>query len=261
MDLINIIILGIIQGVTEFLPVSSSGHLVLAHHFTNLKTESNMVLDVVLHLGTLFAVLYVYRRDILSLCTGVLRGRRADLTYIGYMAVASVPVGIVGIMWGDYIESAFEKPFVVSIALLATAGILLASSRAHQKGRGELSLKRALIIGLAQAVAPLPGISRSGTTIATALLLGIHRREAGRFSFMIFLPAISGATLLKLRDIQSIDLPPGLVATGFFVSLITGLFALTILLKFVNRGKLHLFAPYCAGLSVVSFVLIYVFHL
>jgi undecaprenyl-diphosphatase len=254
--------IALVQGISEFIPVSSSAHIILAQHFTGLSSdvESDFAVNILLHLGTFVAVIYVYRDIIMELFKNLFSPntivRNEALSYIIYIFVASIPVGIAGVGFSDYFRTAFADPQFASAMLLVTAVILAYSGYAREKDTGEITLKTAVIVGIFQVCALFPGISRSGITITTALLLGISRERAGRFSFMIFLPAVGGATFLEIGKITQTDYSAGLLLTGFLTSLIVGILALKILLHFVNRGKLHLFSPYCLILGIIGIIIL-----
>ncbi len=257
MDYFFSMLMGLLQGFTEFLPVSSSGHLVLSQHLLGIKQES-LVLEVVLHLGTAFAILFVYREDIVALITGGfskdVEKKWVSWNLLGLLVVASIPAGIVGVFFKDFFEEVFMKPEISGFMLMVTAGFLFLSKWHTEKGR-IITYGSALFIGLAQAFAIFPGISRSGSTIVMALMLGLSRKESGRFSFYMALPAILGAAVLQIKDISEVVLPFGAILAGFVVSFVSGVIALKILLRFVEKGKLHYFAYYClpVGLAAVLF--------
>lgn len=260
MSFIKALILGIIQGLTEFLPVSSSGHLVLAQHFMKVVSDENLFFDVILHLGSVGAILIIYRKDIIELIANLFSKDKEkqsfSLRYALYVIIGCIPVGLVGVLLGDQIESVFTTPIIASVLLFVTAVLLFLSRFAKDPENGKLTWQKAALIGLAQAFTPLPGISRSGTTITTALLLGVSREEAGRFSFLMALPAIFGAALLEVKDIEAITLSFSAISAGFIGSFLTGIAALVILLKFVKQGKLHVFAWYCGAVGLISGILI-----
>ncbi|MCL2218923.1 MAG: undecaprenyl-diphosphate phosphatase [Chitinispirillia bacterium] len=273
METLKTLFLGIIQGLTEFLPVSSSGHLVLAQTFMGAggtgESGSAMLLEVMLHVATGIAVLWVFRKDIAGIITGCVSKdtivRKESLTYSGWIILGTIPAAFVGIFFNNQIEALFDTSkgtmpaYLTSFMLFVTAGLLLFSSWKKSNGAdgGKLTLIRVIAIGLIQAVAITPGISRSGSTIAMALLVGVSRTEAGRFSFMLALPAIFGAALLEARHVESwgalmtVDL-----AAGFIASLVVGIVALKLLLTFIQKGKLHYFGYYCAAAAVVSLALL-----
>lgn len=250
-------ILGGVQGIAEFLPISSSGHLVivaalLAGFAGRELPQEGAVMNVALHCGTLLAILFVYRSDILEL--------RRNPRLVLLMAVATVPVGAVGLLFKDEIESLFSEPMMAGIALLATAALLLAS-RSLQRATSDTQTVRlwsALVIGGFQAVAIIPGISRSGSTIAAGLICGLSRTESTRFSFLIAIPAIAGASLVKLRDvITGEDAVTGqwsAIAVGTLVSVVVGVFSLRLLIRIVVGDRLHWFAFYCIAVGGATIV-------
>lgn len=262
------ILLGIIQGISEFLPISSSGHLVLAQKYMELmggKTIGNsedITLEIILHLGTLIAIVVIYRNDIYDLFKNAfskdIAVRTPALHYMGAILVASVPIAIVGLKFKDAIETLFENPLYASSFLLLTGAILYASKFGRVKGAGTITYKNAIIIGCAQAFAILPGISRSGSTISTALLCGVDRKEAGRFSFLIFLPAVSGVTLkmfLELHEEGALGRIFSMeMGAGFLASVIMGFITLTLLLKFIDKGNFYIFSFYCIAVGAISTV-------
>ena len=251
-------LLGLIQGLTEFLPVSSSGHLVLAGHLIGLPS-TGLVFELLLHLATLAAVIFYYRTDVAALVLAVPRALRAPLK--GYrddaqvrlgllITAASVPTAAIGLAFKDQFEALAAYPQAVGAALLVTAALLLATHFIQSSERS-LDLRAALLIGLVQGMAITPGVSRSGATIALALLLGIATVEAARFSFLISIPAIAGAAILKLRDgFGQLDLLPSVL--GFLVALISGYIALRWLVALVKARRFAAFAPYCAAVGVLA---------
>jgi undecaprenyl-diphosphatase len=238
-------LLGLVQGLTEFLPVSSSGHLVLAGALIGVP-EGSLSFDIILHLGSLAAVLAVYFKDITALITGVFARRREDLTLAGLLILGSIPAGIAGFLLADRIESLFSSPAIVSGMLLFTGCVLFATRFAGTGQRPDPTPGGSLVIGLFQAIALVPGISRSGMTISAGLFVGVRRERAARFSFLLSIPAILGAALLDLTGsggIGSLDL--SVVAVGFIVAAITGYLALRLLIRFLAAGRFHFFAWYC----------------
>lgn len=255
MNLFESVALAVIQGLTEFLPVSSSGHLALASAFMSIPAGS-MAFEVVLHLGTLVAVLLVYGKDLVSIAGGVVRGRRESRLTALSLILASVPAGMVGVFLSERIEAVFGMPLVVSILMLLT-GTVLFLTKFSPPGRGEPGLRRGLFIGLFQALAVLPGVSRSGMTISAGLFRGVGRSEAARFSFLLSVPAILGAAVLELPEAEW-NTSVGVLAAGFAVSALVGYGALKLLLRFVGAGALHRFCWYCwaiGGFGTVWFLL------
>lgn len=254
------IALGVLQGLTEFLPISSSGHLVLGQVALGLQ-EPQLLFDVLLHVGTLAAVLYFYGRDvwrILRACLLALAGRREDRPSArtgGLIILGTIPAALVGLLLEDFIERAFGSPRAVSFALLATGALLYFTKSVPAGARGEdqVTWRDALLIGVFQAFAILPGISRSGSTIACALFLRIEREHAARFSFLLSIPAIGGAFVLKARhlaQISSPDILPFLVGT--IAAAGTGVLALAWLLRLVRGGNLRGFAYYCWAVGIAG---------
>lgn len=244
------ILLGLIQGIAEFLPISSSGHLVIFESLLGGSSE-NLELNVALHFGTLLSILLVYRKDFF----GVLFNPKLVLAII----VATLPVVVVGLFFKDYFETIFATPTVAGFGLLFTSALLFITPRVDSGERKleEIRLIDALVIGLFQAIAPMPGISRSGSTIVGGLIMGIRREAAAHFSFYIAVPAIAGATVLNAKDL--LEQGPGdtslaAVAAGTVVAFVTGFLALKWLLKLVVARKLIWFAWYClaAGLVVIT---------
>ncbi len=254
MTLLSVIVLAVIQGLTEFLPVSSSGHLALAGIIMKVP-DGDITFEIVVHLGTLMAVLAVYRRDLAELVSGLLRRQRESLVLAGLLFIGSIPAAAAGFLLADSIERAFENPLIVSIMLLVTGCVLFSTRFAGKGNRDNPSITGSLIVGISQAMALLPGISRSGFTISTGLFAGIKKEKAARFSFLLSIPAISGAAVLKLGDAGSSGIEYSLLLTGFAVSAITGYAALRILLKFLRAGKFSVFAWYCWVLGLTGLTL------
>ncbi|MCK4807654.1 MAG: undecaprenyl-diphosphate phosphatase [Candidatus Aegiribacteria sp.] len=257
MTLLSVIILAVIQGLTEFLPVSSSGHLALAGMIMKVP-EGDMTFEIVVHLGTLMAVLAVYKKDLTELISGVFRRKRESLVLVGLLIIASIPAALAGFFLADSIEKAFNSPVLVSVMLLITGCVLFSTRFVKSGNRNNPTITGSLIVGISQAMALLPGISRSGFTISTGLFAGIRKEKAARFSFMLSIPAIAGAAVLKLGDTGSSGIDLSLMITGFVISALTGYLALRILLKFLRAGKFSIFAWYCwlLGLSGLTVSLV-----
>jgi len=254
MEIYQGIILGIIQGLTEFLPVSSSGHLVLGQIYFNI-TESGLAFDVSVHMGTLAAVLVVYFsdiRDILGSLFRYVKGERSceeeNLNFAWCILAGSVPTALIGLGLKQFEDVLFTSSFLVGAMLLLTGTLLWLSKKYYRDSStgGGLNLSRAVFIGIVQGLAVIPGISRSGSTIAAAMFSGLDRTTAARFSFLLSVPAICGAQIISIKDVMEnggrID---PVTIYGTIVSFIVGLAALKFLLKLVHTGKFHLFAPYC----------------
>jgi undecaprenyl-diphosphatase len=256
MDLLTIALLALIQGITEFLPVSSSGHLVIAQHFLSWNRD-NVLLDATLHLGTAAAIVWVFRNDIRTLVAGLFSRdaakKRDSFRTSAFLALGTIPAAAAGLAFKGFFERMFLDPRTTGALFFVTAAFLFASAL-RKRLSAPLNARKAAAIGFAQALAILPGVSRSGTTISTALLLGTERKEAGRFSFLLGLPVIFGAALLELRGVSATSLPPGLFLAAFAISLAVGVIALKLLLGFIDRGKLHYFGYYLVALGVACLV-------
>ena len=252
--------LGITQGLTEFLPVSSSGHLVLFQQFVDVGSEE-VVFDLVLHLGTLIPVLWFYRDWVGKLVLDPFVGEgpfleRTGVKWLILLIAASIPTAIIGLTFEDVFEQMFANPATLVVSFTITAILLLLTRRFDRSENGrELTWPIAVVLGIAQGLAITPGISRSGTTIAVALMLGLEREEAARFSFLMSVPAISGGLLLQLRDVEvgALDVPQ--MAVGGIAALVSGYFALVLLVQLVRSGHLSHFAWYLFGAAALSLVL------
>jgi undecaprenyl-diphosphatase len=260
MDILQAILLGLVQGITEFIPVSSSGHLVLVPWLLGWP-EPGLVFDTFVHWGTLLAVLAYFWRDWLALITAWLRGlvrwdwRDPLARLMWLLIVGSIPAALIGFLLEDFFESLFGEPVWVSVFLLVTAGLLALSERLGSRRREIQDLRwiDSLVIGLGQAAAIAPGISRSGATIATGLFRGLERPAAARFSFLLSTPIILGAGLFQLMDLVSAPDPLAQVpalAAGFLAAAISGYVCIWALLRYLQRGRLYPFALYCAYLGV-----------
>ncbi len=255
-------ILGVVQGVTEFLPVSSSGHLVVFQNFLTTLDDA-VAFDLVLHIGTLLPVLWVYRSDLWSIATDLWLSitqkgeiplfERSGIRLFGLLIVGSIPTALIGLCFKDYFEALFHNMRMVGFAFGVTAVVLYCIRFAPDSKRGlrEFSWKHAVLIGLVQGLAITPGISRSGSTIAVALFLGLKRDLAARFSFMLSIPAITGAFLLKLGDADEVaQWTP--MAVGVVVAALSGYLALILLLKLVKSGDFSKFSWYLAPLAIFA---------
>ena len=253
MNVWEAIVLGALQGATEFLPVSSSGHLVVGQTLLGLEIQG-VQFEVVVHVATLISVIVMYRGRLIDLVRGTLRRDRDAWRYVGLLAVATLPAGIVGVFFRGAVEGLFESPFVPAGAFLVTGAILWSTRWAlrreewKQPGWGA-----ALLIGLAQAFALVPGISRSGTTVATALWLGVAAEEAAAFSFLMAIPVIAGAALLQIPELasQGLTISGAALAAGSAVAAITGILAIKAFVAVLARKTFHRFAIYCWALGTV----------
>jgi len=259
------VVLGLLQGLTEFLPVSSSGHLVLAQELLGLSFPG-LRLEIVLHAGTALAVVVLLRRDILALVRSFLPGRGGgpDRALAWRLVVGTIPAAIAGLTLAGFVERKMTGPRTAAGFLLVTAAVLLAADRIRARGlrADELSIGSALLIGLAQAVAVIPGISRSGSTVSAGLAAGLDRGEAARFSLLLAVPVIAGGAVADLlgRDFGAPAaagaLPPGPLLAGLAAAFASGLAAALILLAAVRKAKLWWFAVYCACAGAAALLLL-----
>ena len=248
MDFLDALILGILQGITEFLPVSSSGHLVLGQKLLGINIPGN-AFEVILHIGTLMSILVVFWPDIHRLL-GDIKDYNTRI-YIFTLLLGTTPAIIVGLLSKDQIASMFDNTYTVALALIVT-GIILISSKWFLNKKSDLTLIKGFNIGLAQALAIIPGISRSGVTICTGLMMGLSTKEAARFSFLLAIPAISGAGILTAMDIDKISLGMDVIFVGFLSSFLVGWAALKWLLNLLRTGKFHWFGVYCLLLGIIA---------
>jgi undecaprenyl-diphosphatase len=270
MTALQSVALGALQGLAEFLPISSSGHLLLARQLMGLG-EVPVLYDVLLHVSTLLVVLVVFRRRIGAILAALWRGLFRRLTAVSetadrenlrlalWLVVATAVTAAVGLLMSRLEERVLVEPRLLSLFFLVTALILLATAFFRgERGFAEIGLAGALLIGLAQGIGVLPGISRSGITIAAALLWGLRREHAGEYAFLLAIPAVLGALLLKLGDAGSLlsMVEPLQVGIGFLVSFAVGFVSLLLLLRVVRRGRLPYFAIYLVPLSVATFFLL-----
>ncbi len=253
------ILLGLVQGITEFLPVSSSGHLVLAQYLLGADTvDSDVLFEVMVHFGTIMSVVWVYRVRLLDLIKGfVSRAMQPSTFALSYQTnehfrmgvhilITMVPTFAVYAMWGSAIESAFGSPRLAAGMLLVT-GTLLLLTRLRKSPSGDVTAPKSFVIGCAQALAMVPGISRSGATICAALYQNVAPEKAADFSFLMLIPVIVGATIFKVADAlsQTVGADWGLLLLGTLVAFLSGIVAIRMVLNFVRRGRLQYFAFYC----------------
>lgn len=259
METLQAILLGIVQGITEFLPVSSSGHLQIAKALLGVELEENLTFDVALHAATVLSTIVVLWSEVRRLLLGLFSRRfTPEQAYVLKLALSMIPVGIVGLLFKDRIDALLNAPCILAVVgamLLLTAALLAFAYYARPREKEQISYRDALIIGIAQAVAVMPGLSRSGTTIATGLLLGNKKAAVAQFSFLMVLAPILGETLLTLLQGElTAGVPAGPLAAGFVAAFITGCLACRFMIEIVKRGKLVWFALYCAAAGIVSIV-------
>lgn len=258
METIEAIILGAVQGLTEFLPVSSSGHLQLAKELLGVELEENLTFDVMLHAATVLSTVCVLWSEIWWLIKGLFTGgMNEEKSYILKLIISMIPIGIVGIMFKDQIDALLNADYimvVVGAMLLLTSLLLTFAYRAHPRQKSTISYSDAFIIGLSQAVASMPGLSRSGTTIATGLMLGNQKAAVATFSFLMVLAPIMGQTLLDLVDggfaMSGVGTVP--LIAGFLSAFVVGCLACRFMINIVKRGKLIWFALYCAIVGLLA---------
>jgi len=264
MNFIESVILGIVQGLTEFLPVSSSGHLVIVENILGLKMES-LSFEVFVHFGTLLSVIVIYYSDIVSMFKSFFTGliKPVDSFKMDFyfrlsilVLIGTIPAALAGIFLEDFFKSIFHNTNLVGVMLLVT-GLILWSTRYIAIHNREINIKNAIFIGIAQMFAIFPGISRSGITISSGLFSKMSRKEAARFSFLLAIPAITGSMLFTIFDLisqHSVDLGLGILITGLVSSFIVGLLAIKFLLKVLESGKFSLFAPYCIIIAILVLI-------
>lgn len=271
LDILSAIILGAVQGISEFLPISSSGHLVLVPAL--LGIETGLAFDTILHIGTLVAIFTFFWKDIINLIKGFILSiidltegvdifkrelhRVPEKRFAWLIIVGTIPTGIMGILLKDAIETIFRGTLFVGIFLLVTAAVLYYSER-HSSGQitqKDMSFKQALIVGICQGLAVFPGISRSGSTIASGLCLGLNREYAARYSFLLSIPAVIGAGLIQIKDIATLDASASVLLAGFISSVIFGYLSIKLLMKMIKDWSLDIFAYYCTIIGIITIIL------
>lgn len=254
------LVLGIVQGATEFLPVSSSGHLVVSQELLGVHVDG-VFFEVAVHVATLASIVLVYRERLSGLVRGVLTGERSALAYVGMLVAATIPAAVVGLAFEDRLERLFDTPVVPGVAFLVT-GLWLWSSRRPLEGdpRGAPTMRTAIVMGVVQCLALVPGISRSGSTVVAGLWLGLAPAEAAAFSFLMAIPAIGGAAVLQVPDVLAG--PPEVGATAVVVggvaAAITGVLAIRIFVRMLRDRSFHHFAVYLwvVGIAFLSWLVL-----
>ena len=264
MNWLEALILGLVQGLTEFLPVSSSGHLAIGRELLGVGVSGDLVFEVTVHAATVLSTIVVFRKEILKLLRGFFKFKMNDETdYILKIAVSMIPVFVVGVFFKDYVEELFASMMVVGIALLVTALLLFFSDFASRKAQAENNARngigwwQAFAVGIGQALAVIPGLSRSGTTISAGLLCGVKRDVMAQFSFLMVLIPILGEAFLDLvgGDMAASGIGVLPLITGFVAAFVSGLFACKVMIALVRKARLGWFALYCAivGILVLTF--------
>ncbi|MBP5790467.1 MAG: undecaprenyl-diphosphate phosphatase [Neisseriaceae bacterium] len=262
MDWIQALILGIIQGLTEYLPVSSSGHLAIGAALFGIDGSENLAFTVAVHVATVLSTLVILWREISWIFKGLFKfENNAETQYVINILISMIPIGIVGLFFKDYVEQIFGSGLlIVGCCLLMTAALLIFSFYAKPRVKENISIKDAFIIGMAQALAVLPGLSRSGSTIATGLLLGNKKERLAQFSFLMVIPPILGEALLDIiKAMKGQEVMGGIgilpLTVGFIAAFISGCLACKLMISIVKRGKLVYFGIYCAIVGAVLVVM------
>jgi undecaprenyl-diphosphatase len=268
LNTLKAILLGIVQGLSEFLPISSSGHLVIAEHLLNFQ-EGGLSFEVFVHFGTLIAVLMVFRKDIMEMILALPDMFRLKSPQISeerkhfalldiHILIGSIPAALIGGLLEETIENIFESHHL-ALTMLFVTGIIMWSSRYTHEKRDRMNSIQAVLIGIAQAFAIIPGISRSGSTIVTGLWLGIRRDMVAKFSFILSVPVILGATFMKLKDLIEYPLPKSELLNLIIASvtaMLSGYFAILWILDIIKKQKLEWFGVYCIFVAMVGLLLI-----
>ncbi|MCA9332263.1 undecaprenyl-diphosphatase UppP [Candidatus Saccharibacteria bacterium] len=262
MTVLQAIILGLIQGITEFIPVSSSGHLLLVHNAMGIS-DNGLAFDVALHIGTFIALILYFHREIRQLMLGILgKNEMKKLAWI--LVIATIPAVIGGVLLQDLAESTFRSSFLVSINLIWVAFAMIwaenySSNLKKKSSIDKMSRKQGLIVGFAQVIALIPGVSRSGSTITAGIFAGLDRISATRFSFLLAVPITFGAIVKIMIDSQTINhigSDAGVFVAGIFSAFISGIFAIRFLIKYLSKHSLNIFAYYRIGLGLVVLLLL-----
>ena len=268
-DTIKILCLAVVQGLTEFLPVSSSGHLVLAQHFLGVKSPGPD-LELFLHVGTLLSVCVFYRRRLSSILADLARGRRAGFLYAAWVLVSMLPAGIAYSCGKSLFDRVYDAPRAVAALLVANGALLLLSGLSERRAAARarpLDGLRALAMGVGQAIAVLPGVSRSGTSIGAGRLFGLGPKDAAEFSFVMSIPVIAGAALLEFletgriqaaldgRDLPGFPVPVGPALAAAALAGVVGYLALRTVVRVLERGAFWMFGPYCLAVGALAFAL------
>lgn len=261
MTLLEALLLGVIQGLTEFLPISSSGHIELGKALLNVELEDDVLFTVIVHFATVLSIIVVFYKDLIEIFLGVLKFTwNIQTRYFLLLLTSLIPVGIVGVFFKDQVDLLFTGNLILVGSMLLVTGAILLVSYLVKDPKKEVTFLHAGLIGVAQAIAVLPGISRSGSTIVMGLLLGIKRKEVTRFAFLMLLMPVIGATILEMKDLSgsttiSAEYLP--LAAGFVAAFITGLLGCKWMIQIVRKGKLYYFSIYCFVIGIAAIIASY----
>ena len=264
MSILHAVVLGAVQGLTEFIPISSSGHLVLVPEALGWD-EPGLAFDVLLHVASLIALLAYFWSDLVAIVRGFFTGDRIARRLVALLAIGTIPAALIGYVLSDYFEDAFTDAKAAALQLIITAAILVAAEliASYHRNRqqplrtmDDLNTGDAALVGIAQAISILPGISRSGATIATGLALKMERDDSARFAFLLAIPALFGAALVKVPELGGAELTGGPAIVGFIASLITSYAAIAGLLRYLRTRTLYPFAAYCVIAGILFYVIV-----
>lgn len=266
MSFISAILLGILQGLTEFIPVSSSGHLVLSQYFLGIGDNNSILFELFMHLGTLVAVVVFFRKTLWELTKSLFSWKntmnreihRKNRCMIMYLGISTLATAVIYLFFGDVFKQVYENPSIVAVLLLVTGGIVFISDYLKDRGvpASNMGIWRSILIGFGQGIAILPGISRSGTTITASLATGIKRKDAAHFSFLLSIPAILAANLSEVKAFTQLDVSHlHSYLAGFFFSAITGYFVIAFLIRLIQGNRLKYFAFYCWFIGLLSLLI------
>lgn len=257
MDTLQAILLGLVQGITEFLPVSSSGHLQIAKELLGVEIENNVTFDVTLHAATVLSTMLILWQELWRLLKGLFsRTFNDEQAYVIKIVLSMIPAGVIGVLFADQIEVLFSSLWFVGLMLLLTAALLTFAYYAKPRQKATIGYRDAFLIGCAQALATMPGLSRSGTTIATGLLLGNDKSAVANFSFIMVIPVILGKMILDIAsgEMAAMSVPTEALVSGFLAAFVSGALACKFMIEIVKRGRLVWFAVYCAIVGAICLI-------
>ncbi|MBI5051424.1 undecaprenyl-diphosphate phosphatase [Candidatus Micrarchaeota archaeon] len=257
MEFYQVILLAIVQGLTEWLPISSSGHLAILQNV--LKIDAPIAFDILLHIGTLLAVFAYFRDELIEIAKSVffLQTKSEEFKLALFVGIASIPTAVIGLVFRKFFETIFHNLAYLGVAFIIT-GVILYLTKSVRKNNEKLDNKKAFLVGIAQGIAVAPGISRSGSTIAAGLLLGVDRKKAASFSFLMSIPAIIGAFMLDARSVV-VDVDPVYGLVGIIISGIIGYLTIGFMMKIVTEKRFYLFSYYCFLIGIFSIAYFYLF--